>query len=579
MEYMVEIVDRDGVRVARIPSVPLMEVACGGPDENDRIEGLLPVTLERFGVGYTVRVYLDGRLVTWGTVIEVGPAWGDVRRLIADQYVNFQELLSFIAVREWGNGNRRAAARFENARVDDMVRGTINRARGPVHYTVAHDAYPDGAVREYEKFAARMAVSDPLPAGGIDSGQWVDAWRIDATAAYAKDGDTVAGLVVDGEAWPDLRLMLIDCEETSLNSHAISRHPEVADWDATRYARSVYGQRAAAATERLQELIDTKGFDLIELNPHQDASGTYDDRVDAYGRYIGLIFGSGECFNAALVEDGLADVYLYEDGRYHVPEMALKDFFSYTGVHEDSIAACTRVVGAFENRGGLLEALTALTAFGDGYVFHLGADRVVRFRPGWQVDSVVELEPVRLGVSLGHTTDGMANLLRIVGNPADGTVDDYHADDDSIDALGTAFRYFAYFALRNEADAAQLGQGLLRDLAWPTRVGRVLFYRGVSTVDPGALLEFRGDALVERDPPVGAAWTEDLGGRFVGRVRRVVHRVAGDTVETQLDLTSPYRSVAAPLTFITRSQDSLSAFFEFRLDDEVTGLDAGYHLD
>jgi hypothetical protein len=121
-----------------------------------------------------------------------------------------------------------------------MVRAVVNQARGPLHYYVEHTAYPDGAAREFGKFTTRMALADPLPVGGIDSGQWVDSSRIDLSGAYAKDGDTIAGLVVDGLPWPDLRLMMIDAEESSLNSHAISRHPEIADWDSDRYDRSAY---------------------------------------------------------------------------------------------------------------------------------------------------------------------------------------------------------------------------------------------------------------------------------------------------------------------------------------------------
>ncbi len=373
--------------------------------------------------------------------------------------------------------------------------------------------------------------------------------------------------------------MMIDCEETSRNSHAIGRHPEVADWDDGRYARSVYKQRAEAAKARLQEYIDTKGIDFIELNPHVDGSGHYDDRVDAYGRYLGLVFGGGECFNAGLVEAGLADVYLYADGRYHDSALALKEFYSYRGVHTDSIAPCTTVVGAFETRGGVLEVLAALVTLADGFVFSVDLDGAVSVRRGTDIDAVVRVDPVETGVEMGRMQEGLVNLLRLVGNPQEGAVDGYHAEQDSIDALGTAFRYFPFFALSRVDDAARMGQGILRDLAWPTRVGRALFYRGSASAAVGDLLEFRGASLVERDSVVAAGWADDFGERFVARVTGVVHRLAGETVETQLELGSPYRSVTSPLSFITRSQDSLSAFFEFRLDDDVIGLDVGYHLD
>src|SRR5690606_41998302 len=66
------------------------------------------------------------------------------------------------------------------------------------------------------------------------------------------------------------------------------------------------------------------------------------DRVDAYGRYIGLVYGGGLCFNAAMVEQGLADVYLYEDGRYHDPAMRLKEYYSYRQPCGDSIETTGR---------------------------------------------------------------------------------------------------------------------------------------------------------------------------------------------------------------------------------------------
>ena len=177
---------------------------------------------------------------------------------------------------------------------------------------------------------ARCTSDNALEIGGITKGQWVGAARIDASEAYAKDGDTISGLKVDGVSWPDVRLMMIDAEETSLNSHAKKRHPETALWSSERYANSGYKLFADRAKALLQQLLETKGISHIELNPHRNNNGAFDDRVDAYGRYIGRVFGGSECFSAALVEQGLADVYLYEDGTYHVPEHHLKDFFSYT---------------------------------------------------------------------------------------------------------------------------------------------------------------------------------------------------------------------------------------------------------
>ena len=75
---------------------------------------------------------------------------------------------------------------------------------------VDHQDYPDGAEREYAKFIERTEWMTELPIGSIESGEYVGPGRIDASGAYAKDGDTIAGLVVDGVAWPDLRLATID---------------------------------------------------------------------------------------------------------------------------------------------------------------------------------------------------------------------------------------------------------------------------------------------------------------------------------------------------------------------------------
>jgi endonuclease YncB( thermonuclease family) len=579
MRYTVEVRDRAGLRVGRFSEVPLLEVERNGPDGVDRIEGLLPVSLPQLGVGYTVQVWLEEGLVASAVVTETRPAWGDTRRLILDRYVDFQHLLAFVAERDRSDENRRVARTFKNQRVDTMVREVINSTLGPLHYTVNHSAYPDGAEREYAKFTARQAWTLPLEIGGITEGHWVDGGRIDLSGASAKDGDTITGLVVDGVAWPDLRLMMVDCEETSLNSHAIKRHPEIGDWTLARYNQSPYKWRADGAKAQLQYYLDTRGIDYIELNPHQNTSGEFDDRVDAYGRYLGLVYGAGQCFNAALVEEGHADVYLYDDGRYHVPELALKDFYSYVGTASDSVEACPALVGAFEARGGALEVMTALAALGDGFVFRVDHDGALHFGRGDRIDQVVSLDPVRSGVELGYDSHGLVNLLRIQGDPMHGGVDGYHDNDDSIDAFGTAFRFFAYFALTQADDAQRLAEGLLRDLAWPTRAGRALFHRGIAAVDVGALLEFRGEALVERDPLLTAVWGGELGDRLVGRVCRVVHRLAGESVESWLDLSSPFRSVTNPLSFITRSQDSLSAFFQFRLDDASIGLDTGFHLD
>ena len=83
-------------------------------------------------------------------------------------------------------------------------------------------------------------------------------------------------------------------------------------------------------------MLDLSGPECEFFLFHKDASGEFDDRVDAFGRYLGLVFGGGECFNAAQVENGHAEVFLFDDGKFLAPELELKDFFSYAGVHTDS---------------------------------------------------------------------------------------------------------------------------------------------------------------------------------------------------------------------------------------------------
>jgi hypothetical protein len=448
-----------------------------------------------------------------------------------------------------------------------------------VHYTVDHNAYPDGAEREYDKFQARRTETNELEIGGISEGQWVGAARIDATGAYAKDGDTIAGLVVDGEAWPDVRFMMIDCEETSLNSHAVSRHPEVADWDAARYARSGYKVKADAATDFLQLLMDTKGIDYIELNPHRDANGEFDDRVDAFGRYIGLVYGGGECFNAALVEQALADVYLYQDGKFHVPEMALKEFFSYRGEVMDSIEETTAVLSEFDVDGGLFEVLTALAYAARGYIWSVSPEGAVTFREAQRPDNVAFFRRHRNGLTYGADGDSIANFLVIQGSPETGTLDKSYVIGDSADRFGLRARFLDYFSLNREEDADQLAAGLLDDLAYPEVIGEVVFFQGLADIDVGDLIEFRDGNLRRVDPPLDGEWDNRFDGRLIARIKEVTHRFTGRHVETKLRLTSPLRSVANPISFITRSQPPAGNLFQFRLDEEAVGLDLGYHLD
>lgn len=576
-DYRVEVYDTWGRRIASYDEVPLLEATRSMPDEADTVRGILPGGIADLSHGYRIRVYVAGVWFCDALVTEVAPQWSDTRKLILDRYVSFHEVAEFKAERAARDGNTRVRRAYTNRCIGYIVKDAINAALGPVHYLVAHEAYPDGAEREYAKFLARKTAGNELEAGGISSGQWAGSGRIDASGAYAKDGDTIAGLVVDGVAWPDVRLMMIDCEETSRNSHAIKRHPEVAEWTDDEYAVSGYKFCADAAATALQAMVEA-GIDFIELNPHVDDEGNYDDRVDAYGRYIGIVYGGGECFNAAQVELGHADVYLYEDGAYHVPEMALKEYYSYTGAAEDSIEESDVVLCSFGGDGGVFELLTALAYAADGFVWSANPDLAVRFRKAERADRVVFFDPLKTGVALGSDCKTIGNILYFSGHPVLGPLKKTYARSASIDEYGAfAFR-LKYFPISVEEDADKLAAGLLDDLAYPEPRGFVQFYQG-DAVRIGDIMELRDGPLRRLERCVDGEWGDRFSGKLVGRVRRVRHRFSGRQVTTTAWLTSPLRSVGAPASFVARSQDSAEDLYQFRLDAADIGLDMGYHLD
>ncbi len=579
MEYRIEICDSMGRRIAWFDEAPLLEAVRSGPDAADRVRGMLPSDVPELGQDYGVRVIVEGAPFCEARITELRPEWSDTRRLIIDRYVRFHEILAFEAERPACDANTTVSRAYANRNVADIVRDAINSAPGAIHYCVEHNDYPDGAEREFGKLLARMTETNELEAGGIASGQWVGSDRIDASSAYAKDGDTIAGLVVDGNPWPDVRLMMIDCEETVRNSHAVTRHPQVAEWTDERYNLSGYKVRGDAAKAALDALIAGKGIDYIELNPHRDAAGAFDDRVDAYGRYIGLVFGSGECLNAAMVELGHADVCLYEDGAYYVPDMALKEFYSYGGVHSNSVDSVEASLASFDVSAGIHEALTALAYAAGGCVWSIDTDLAVRFRRPERADRVIFFDPVETGVVLGSEAEGVANVLYLEGNPATSAFLKTYVRQESGDAFGWRPRHFEYFAIALEEDADKIAAGLLDDLAYPECVGEIVFHAGEANLNVGDLVELRDGPVRRLARALPGAWGGVFGERIVARVSEVRHRFEGKRVTTVAQLTSPLRSAADPISFITRSQPSASTLYQFRLDEEAVGLDLGYHLD
>jgi len=579
MNYTLEIIDAWGRRRATLHEAPLLRVSRGATNEPATITGILPEEAGEIGPGCQLRVHIDGKLFCVAEVQATTPQWSDARKLILDTYVPFHEVLGIQASTSPARLNRRVSRAYTNRDITAIVRDVVNAALGPLHYWVDHTAYPEGANREHAKFLARKTTDNELEVGGISAGQWVGSDRIDASAAYAKDGDTISGLVVDGAAWPDLRLLMIDCEESGRNSHAFKRHPETAFWSNDEYNRSIYKQRADAATANLQHLLDTHGIDFVELNPHRDATGAYDDRVDAYGRYIALIYGGGQCFNAAQVEQGHADVYLYNDGRYHDPEMALKDYYSYQGVHRASLHAAPALLQEFDITAGALEILTALAYAAGGYTFHIDAEDGLHFCPAAAPNRVVYFDPHRMSVHFGRNTTDLGNIIYLKGNPYLGALNETYTRGESIGEYGPATRRFEFYSLTTTADAARLAAGMLDDLAYPAVTGYIEFLDGNAELAPGDLIELRGAPLrrIERELP------GEYGGRFSGklvaRATRVEHRLAGRHLQTRVYLGPPLRSVDNPLSYIVRSQPGASTLFEFRLDAPAVGLDLGFHLD
>ncbi len=579
LDYVVEIYDTWGRRLHAFDDVPLLEAVRSAPDGTDRIRGLLPKSVTDLGIDYRVRVLVGGRMFCESSVSEVSPEWSDVSKLILDRYVSLHEVLEFRADSRTRAGNTSVKRAYTNQTISAIVRDVIQRALGEVHYTVDHDSYPDGAVREHSKFDGRKTIENELEIGGISTGQWVGSNRIDVTGAFAKDGDTIAGLKVDGDDWPDLRMMLIDSEETGRNSHAKKLHPEVNFWTDAEYDASGYKLAGDRAKVALQALLDTKGIDFIELNPHKNSAGDFDDRIDFFGRYLGLVYGGGECFNAAMVEQGHADVLLFDDGRFLVPELELKDFFSYMGVHVDSIEDSAAMLSNFDVDAGVLEAIAALGYTADGYIWEVGPDLAVSFRAPDAPDRVYYFDPLLMGVRLGSTDTGIANGIFFDGNPVTGTVNKTYTRQSSIDEFGFLGRGLDHFGLSVESDADKLVNGLLDDVAYPRPNGSVVFFAGNPDVRVGDVLEFRGAQLHRLEREISGEWADRYTGKLVGRVRELRHRFSGREVRTEVQLTSPLRTVESPLTFMVRSQPGETTLFQFRLDDGAVGVDVGYHLD
>lgn len=579
MEYRVEIKDAWGRRVAVYTEMPLLEARRELVGGRHTIAGILPRGIAEIGHDYGVELWIEDDLFLRARVTQINPIWSDTKKLILDRFVHFHEVVTFEAERVEDESNWRVKSTHVDETVDTIVKRSINQTLGPIHYGVVHGAYPEGATREYSKFLDRKTTGNELELGGIDSGQWVEGVRIDTTLAYAKDGDTIAGLVVDGVVWPDLRMMMIDTEESSINSHTKKLHPEVEGWASGQYNASGYKVRADAATAALQDLIDAKGIDVIELNPHIGSGGTFDDRVDSYGRYLGLVYGDGECFNAAMIELGHSQVLLYDDGRGHLPEMALKDFYSYARVQVDTVEAATVELAHVDANIGVFEWLTMMGYAAGGYGWSMDEYGCVTFRSLNQVDSVLFADPVHHAIDWETVSDELINVIDFDGDQSSSALSELYAQEDSEAVFGERKYYMDNSAFVEQVDADLFVPAVLDDVAFPEQRGEILIYHGDPRVRVGDLLEVRSGLTRRITPEVSGEWGDAFAGRLVGRVRSVTHSIEGTHLKTRVGLTSPFRTLERPLTAIKQSQAGDSFQFQLRLDDDLVGLDSVFHLD
>ncbi|MFP4192543.1 MAG: hypothetical protein ACLFU6_10775 [Candidatus Hydrogenedentota bacterium] len=576
MDYRIDLYDPWGRRVARFDDVPLVEAEremSGGA----RVRGMLPAGMEGFGPGYVVEVYIGGQRFCRAPVRRVTPEWGDQQKLIIDRFLDFQALVGFEAAWEGSEADSEVSGGYINARVDRIVRDLVNRAPGPVHYTIAHGAFPDGAEREHGKFLARKTAGGELPYQSVASGHWVGPDRIDASEAYAKDGRTIAGLIVDGEPWPDLRLLMVDAESPELDGDAMARHPETAAWSPARYAASAYGLQGVDAKAALQALLDAHGVSFLELNDGQDLTGAYVGRTDGAGRYLGMAHGGGLNFNAAQIEQGYGGVHLHGDGSILPPDWTLKEFFSYRGEAKESIQDIPKTMKRFEAAGELSGALTLL-AYAAGAVWGMDAEACVHFRAPDAADRVVFHEPSTTAVGYGESRAGLINSVQLRGHPNSGA-EALFTRGPSVDAFGLHWDELDAPGLEREHELAALAKGMLDDLAYPMVEGEVLWFEGDAGVGPGELLALRGEPLRALRWPVEGRWGGRFTDKLIARVERVTHRFTGRRVRTSAALTSPLRSAGSPLRAMAHAHRPARELLRFALDEPGVGLDLGYHVD
>lgn len=287
------------------------------------------------------------------------------------------------------------------------------------------------------------------------------------------------------------------------------------------------------------------------------------------------MYGASECFNAALVEQGHTKTLLYKEGEFHVPEMELKDFYSYEEVYTNSVEAATQVLISPDVGISILQWLSALAYAAGGYAWSMDEQMGIRFRDMNIVDRVIMYNPVLHALDWSTNSENIYNSVSFTGNGLTKT----YSTQNSIDAYGETRRYLTFTALAEVADADAFIAGLLDDVAYPEIEGQLVFYHGDAAIEVGDLIELRNSDVVRVTPEVSGEWGDRYTGRMVARVESVEHELRGPYVQTTVQLTSPLRSMENPINNITAQQPSDGALFQLRLDDALVGLDSNFHLD
>ena len=228
-----------------------------------------------------------------------------------------------------------------------------------------------------------------------------------------------------------------------------------------------------------------------------------------------------------MVEQSHAQVLLFENGKFHVPEMELKDYCAYGGPHTDSIEDSSVSIDALDVSGGLFETLTALAYMAGGYVWSVDSESAVRFREAIRADRVVFFNPLEHRVALGSDARDVSNIIFFDGNPLTAPLSKTYRIQDSIEEYGEQTRFLNYFSISVEADADRLVNGLLDDIAYPEPAGEVEFLNGDGTIAVGDIVSFRDGDLRRVARAVAGEWGGRFAGEPVGRVRGVTPVVGG----------------------------------------------------